>query len=91
MVKEKGMSYGGLPKDYNPWTNDNNMVSDKISDIKETLQSLEMGRFSTIIPVLQAQLMSILVQCGYPTEKDHEEYSNILFEHINKHGLLSYD
>lgn len=28
---------------------------------------------------------------GYPTEKAHEEYSNILFEHINKHGLLSYD
>ena len=30
-------------------------------------------------------------QLGYPTEKDHEEYSNILFEYINKHGLLSYD
>ena len=28
---------------------------------------------------------------GYPTEKRHEEHSNILFEHINKHGLLSYD
>ena len=26
------MSYGGFPKDYNPWSTEKNMVSDKINE-----------------------------------------------------------
>ena len=37
------MSYGGFPKDYNPWSTEKNMVSDKINEIKATLESLEVG------------------------------------------------
>ena len=72
------MSYGGLPKDYNPWTNDNNMVSDKISDIKETLQSLEMGNMG----------LHHLVDLGKESQKNYPVEDRTEENFI--HGCTSY-
>ena len=33
------MSYGGFPKDYNPWSYEKSIITDKINDIKDTLHS----------------------------------------------------
>ena len=61
------MSYGGFPKDYNPWSIENDMVSDKINEIKATLQSLEIGNMG----------LHHLVDLGKESQKNYPEEDRI--------------
>ena len=72
------MSYGGFPKDYNPWSIENDMVSDKINEIKATLQSLEIGNMG----------LHHLVDLGQKSQKNYPEEDRTEENFI--HGCTSY-
>ena len=72
------MSYGGFPKDYNPWSIENDMVSDKINEIKATLQSLEIANMG----------LHHLVDLGKESQKNYPEEDRIEENFI--HGCTSY-
>ena len=75
------MSYGGFPKDYNPWSTEKNMVSDKINEIKATLESLEVGGDGKL-PIHWLVGLGKESQKNYPVEDRTEE--NFI------HGCTSY-
>ena len=73
------MSYGGLPSNYNPWPCEKNMVSGKINEIKDTLQSLEeIGNMG----------LHHLVDLGKESQKNYPEEDRTEENFI--HGCTSY-